>query len=93
MNFINFLDSSSKVTKATKATIRIIGKDLRGQDSEIFSALQENEVVIKFNLIPDTWNAIEISTGIDLLEDLHDFTELVLEPLRQLGYDVRLTNI
>lgn len=90
MNFANYLNSSSKVTKAT---IRIIGKDLRGQDSEIFDALQENETVIEFNLIPDTWNAIEIITGIDLLEDLHDFTELVLEPLRQLGYDVRLTNI
>lgn len=90
MNFANYLNSSSKVTKAT---IRIIGKDLRGQDSEIFSALQENEAVIEFNLIPDTWNAIEIITGIDLLEDLHDFTELVLEPLRQLGYEVRLTNI
>ena len=90
MNFANYLNSSSKVTKAT---IRIIGKDLRGQDSEIFSALRENEAVIEFNLIPDTWNAIEVITGIDLLEDLHDFTELVLEPLRQLGYDVRLTNI
>lgn len=90
MNFANYLNSSSKVTSAT---IRIIGKDLRGQDSEIFSALQENEAVIEFNLIPDTWNAIEIITGIDLLEDLHDFTELVLEPLRQLGYEVRLTNI
>ena len=90
MNFANYLNSSSKVTKAT---IRIIGEDLRGQDSEIFSALRENEAVIEFNLIPDTWNAIEIITGIDLLEDLHDFTELVLEPLRQLGYDVRLTNV
>lgn len=90
MNFANYLNSSSKVTSAT---IRIIGKDLRGQDSEIFSALRENEAVIEFNLIPDTWNAIEIITGIDLLEDLHDFTELVLEPLRQLGYEVRLTNI
>lgn len=90
MNFANYLNTSSKVTSAT---IRIIGKDLRGQDSEIFSALQENETVIEFNLIPDTWNAIEISTGINLLEDLHDFTELVLEPLRQLGYEVRLTNI
>lgn len=90
MNFANYLNSSSKVTSAT---IRIIGKDLRGQDSEIFSALRENEAVIEFNLIPDTWNAIEIITGIDLLEDLHDFTDLVLEPLRQLGYDVRLTNI
>lgn len=90
MNFTNYLNSSSKVTKAT---IRIIGKDLRGQDSEIFSTLQENEAVIEFNLIPDTWNAIEIITGIDLLEDLHDFTDLVLEPLRQLGYDVRLTSI
>lgn len=90
MNFTNYLNSSSKVTKAT---IRVIGKDLRGQDSEIFSALQENEAVIEFNLITDTWNAIEIITNIDLLEDLHDFTELVLEPLRQLGYDVRLTNI
>ena len=90
MNFINYLNTSSK---ASKATIRIIGEDLRGQTSEIFSALQENEAVIEFNLIPDTWNAIEIITGIDLLEDLHEFTELVLEPLRQLGYDVRLTNI
>lgn len=89
MNFIKFLGSTGN----NKATIRIIGEDLRGQDSEIFSELRENDSVTEFNLIPDTWNAIEISTSINLIEDMHEFTEQVLEPLRQLGYDVRLTNI
>lgn len=89
MNFVKFLGSTSN----NKATIRIIGKDLRGQDSEIFSELRENDSVTEFNLIPDTWNAIEISTSINLIEDMHEFSDLVLEPLRQLGYDVRLTHI
>lgn len=72
--------------------IRVIDEDLR-ENGEIFQELESNSRVRNFELVPGTINSIRIWSNIDAVENMHEFTELIVEPLRQLGYDVRVTHL
>ena len=76
------------------ANIRVMDVDLRTEpDHELFQVLGELPNVLNFYLIGGSWNAIKVQTDLDLIEDTGEFTQNVLEPLRQLGLDVRLTHL
>lgn len=85
-NFISYIEGKTCQT----ANITVLNTNL-DVDSEIGMFLNNNKHVISHTI--NSNDNISIVTNINLEEDLYLLSDNVLEPIREMGYDIKLNTI